>query len=432
MRAKYLSIRFLAALSVLAGSAPATAAAAELTLEQALGLAAQNSPALAQSRARLEEAQADAIGARSALLPKLSASASYSWLDPNRLSPLGAPSGGAVPTLYSAEGFAGLKARQVLFDGLRSWSSLSAAQRGIDAERSAVQASALDSTLVVTQAFVRLLESQQLVQVAAQALERQRAFESLIEGQLELGKGARLDLLKAQAQRLEAERARVASEETRKAAAAALRRWIGLESLEDVIAAGELSAPAGELAPTNLREAARASNPDLRRLAAQERQAEAQADLARGGYLPEVSLQGTYGYRFRDVGGSADEWTAGFGFEWVLFDGLASHAQVAKAKARVAQLREAHRALELQIESDLQDALAAATTAAAAAVSTAKGVEVSQEAAQAALELYSLGRATSLDVLTSQADLVRAQASQVVALGDEVIARARLARLTGR
>jgi len=433
MRAKLQSIRFLAtAIGLLAILQAASASARELSLQDALTTAAKQSPSVAQSRARLEESEADAVGARAALLPKLFASASYAWLDPTRLSPMASTStGGTAPALYSQEGFAGLRAKQVLFDGLRSWAGLSAAQGGIDAERSSVRAAELDSTLAVTGAFVRLLEAQRLGSVAAQALERQRAFEALIEGQLQLGKGARLDLLKAQAQRLDAERALVSAEESRKAASAALRRWTGADGSDELVATGELLPSTGEPDLVALREIARRASPDLARLSAQLRQSEAQADAARGGYLPELGLQGTYGYRSRDIGGGADEWTAGVTLDWTLFDGLATHAQVAKAQARAAQLREARRALELQIDSDLQEAAAAARSAVAASNSTAKSVEVSREAAEAALALYAAGRATSLDVLTSQADLARAEANHVLALGDEAIARARLTRLAG-
>jgi outer membrane protein len=404
-------------------------AARKVTLAEALALATEQSPLVEQGQARLAEARADATAARASFFPKISASAAYSWLDPDRLSPLGAASP-SMPTLYGREGLAVARGKQVLFDGLKSWEATAAADRGVAAEEIGARTAGADAQLAVTQAFVRLLSAQNLTAVAEQSLARQRLFEGQIAEQLEVGKGARLDLLRAQAQRLEAERALVAAREGQKLAAALLSRAIGLDGAEELAAEGELGVETEESVPSPSQ--ARRTNPDLRRTELLLEQSQSLAGVSRGGFLPELSLQGSYGYRSRDVGGSADEWTAGVFLDWALFDGLATRAQVSKSEARLAQVRATRRALELQVDSDVQEALANLRTAVAAARSTEKTIAVAREAAEAAAALYEVGRATGLDVLTAQAELARAEAALVLARGDAAVAKARLARLLGQ
>ncbi|MGB8931605.1 MAG: TolC family protein, partial [Anaeromyxobacteraceae bacterium] len=57
------------------------------------------------------------------------------------------------------------------------------------------------------------------------------------------------------------------------------------------------------------------------------------------------------------------------------------------------------------------------------------GLAAANEARDAATALFRSGRATSVDVLAAEADLQRAEAAVIGALGDLVTARARAARL---
>lgn len=418
--------------------APLLAAAAEareLTLADAIAAARARSPAVGLEAARLAEAEADATTASAGLWPRLSASASYVQQNSDRQSPLGGMSlpGGATPILYTEETFVGARAKQVVFDGLRSWQSRAAGRHGVAAGRAAVAASEADAALGATVAFTRLLAAQQLRDVATASLERQRAFAELTRARASAGKSSELDAMKATAQRFDAERALVAAREAEASAAAELARVIGEEDDAPLVAVGSLDDGSGEPPPAPGAIVARAleRDPDVARVRAQLAQAEASAWASRGGYLPELSVQGTYGYRKRDVGGDAPEWTAGVYAEWSLFEGFANGAAVDKHEARARGLRETERALRLQLAAEAAQAVAASRGAMAAIAAAGEGARVAREALAAAEALYQLGRATGLDVLTAQADVVRAEASLVQARADRVVARARVARLGG-
>ncbi|HSM91514.1 MAG TPA: TolC family protein, partial [Anaeromyxobacteraceae bacterium] len=68
-------------------------------------------------------------------------------------------------------------------------------------------------------------------------------------------------------------------------------------------------------------------------------------------------------------------------------------------------------------------------TAAAGLEAARQGAAAAAEARDTAAALFRSGRATSLDVLGAEADLQRADAAVIGALGDLVTARARVARL---
>lgn len=426
----------LAVLGLLLSLAGAPALAQEevpaLTLEQAVALALEHNPAITAERERLHQVEEDYVVARAALLPKLTGTASYNRLDPNRLNPAGfATTGATPPTLFVEEAFAGLRLRQLVIDG-SSWLTLRAAGQGVDAQRSSVMASQAETVFAVSFAHTRLVEAQNMVTVAEEAVKRQAGFEALTEALYAAGKVSRLDRLKAEAQRMDAERAVVAAREAAALAQALLRRTLGVATELPVRATGDLRRP---LTPSPPEAAVLASavsrNPQLQRLAAQARQLDAAVWAARGQHFPELSLQGSYGYRLRDVGGGAGEYSAGVFLDVPLFSGLATSAAVRRAEARRRELEASRQGLENQLRVDAREALTSWRVAVESARFASKSHELNQEALAAATSLYEAGKVTALDVLTAQADLTRAESTLVQAFGDYAIAQARVARVTG-
>lgn len=406
--------------------APATA----LTLAEAITLALERNPSLAVEQGKLAEAEADLRTARAALLPRFSLSASYNRLNDDRLSPAGAMLTG--PGLFARETFAGALGRHTLFDGGRTGAGIRGASLGIEAQQAALGVAREETAYQVSQAYYRVLEARALVEVANAGLARQREFEQLTGVLFRAGRATRLDGMKAEAQRVDAERTAQRAEEVAQLALVLLRRALGTGMDERLDPTDRL--PEGPHTPKGaaaLSALALAANAELARLDRQLEQAREQVAAARAGRAPEVSLQGSYGYRDRDVGGSAQEWTLGVFASWTLFDGGATAGQIAKAQARVAQLEDTRRAAEIAVQADVQEALSAWRSAQADEQAAARLRAANAEALKAALTLYRSGKATGLDVLTAQTDLTRAEGARAQALTAYAIARARLVRLTG-
>jgi outer membrane protein TolC len=422
------ALALLTALLIQPSATSAEEGVQELSLSVAIAEALARSPTAGIERGRVDEAEADYRAARAGLLPRLSASAYYNRLDPDRLS----PGGGAVTAgpLFAREGFAGLVARQLLYDG-RTRAVRDAARDAVASQRAGLASSQADVVYQVTQSYYRVLEARALIRAAEDAAARAREFETLTAVLFEAGKVTRLDLLKARSGRLDGEAASTRARELETAANALLAAAIGREAPDfrvDGVLPGALEPPPPE--PAALA-AALVGNPDLERLRRQVAQAERSAVAARGARHPTLSLQGGYAYRDRDIVGGADEWTAGVFLELPLFDGGAIAAGAAKATAALDQRREAERAARLDLASQLRQALSAWRTALADAESAAQRIATNRESASAAEALYGAGKATALDVLAAQADLARAESDRAQALAAYAVARAATDRLAG-
>ncbi len=408
-----LLISLVAAASSL--SSPA-AAGERLTLDQAIELALKENPDLGAAAARSREAEADYAIAAAGLLPSVAANASVNRLNEDRLGP-----GNSTPSsvLYTRESFGGVTGRQLLFDGGKASASKNAAQRGVEADRMGFQAAREETVYRVSQAFSSALDARDTVHVAASALKRQQAFQSLTADFFKAGKTTRLDVLKAEAATLDAERVLANTQEAKKMAVVSLVQAIGFQSDLTFSVEGELPGRFEEpLSDDELQQIVAAHNPDIKQALLQVTQAEKSLLSAQAARKPELALLGTYGYRERDIGGSAPEWIVGLAGTWVLYDGGALPAQSEKARAKLIQAREAGRSIDLRVQTLAKDALRAWRTALNDVRASAKLVEANSESLKAAEVLYRSGKATALDVLTAQADLAKAEGARVHAAAD--------------
>ena len=422
-----LLISLVAAASSL--SSPA-AAGERLTLDQAIELALKENPDLGAAAARSREAEADYAIAAAGLLPSVAANASVNRLNEDRLGP-----GNSTPSsvLYTRESFGGVTGRQLLFDGGKASASKNAAQRGVEADRMGFQAAREETVYRVSQAFSSALDARDTVHVAASALKRQQAFQSLTADFFKAGKTTRLDVLKAEAATLDAERVLANTQEAKKMAVVSLVQAIGFQSDLTFSVEGELPGRFEEpLSDDELQQIVAAHNPDIKQALLQVTQAEKSLLSAQAARKPELALLGTYGYRERDIGGSAPEWIVGLAGTWVLYDGGALPAQSEKARAKLIQAREAGRSIDLRVQTLAKDALRAWRTALNDVRASAKLVEANSESLKAAEVLYRSGKATALDVLTAQADLAKAEGARVHAAADYAMARYAVARLVGK
>ncbi|HUX31647.1 MAG TPA: TolC family protein [Thiobacillus sp.] len=237
-----------------------------LTLAQALDLALKENPNLGAASARSSEAEADYAIAAADLLPTVEANASVSRLNEDRLGSLDSYSS----ALYTRDSFGGVTGRQLLFDGGKTSASKSAAQRGVEAGRMGFQATREETVYQVSQAFSRALDARDTVGVAASALKRQQAFEALTSDFFKAGKTTQLDVLKAEAARLDAERVLANTQEAEKMSVVSLAQAIGLRPGLAFSIEGELPRRFEAPSPDDeMLHIATVRNPDLQQAQAQ-------------------------------------------------------------------------------------------------------------------------------------------------------------------
>jgi outer membrane protein len=399
-----------------------------LTLDQCIDLAFENNPGLQIEREKINELENDYRIASAGLYPKVTASAYYTRNNLERV--------GIQPMMqYTEESLQQVKLKQILYDGGKTIDNARAAAKAADAQRDAAEATRLDTVYDVSQAYYRVLETRELLSVEENSRSQREAFFKLTDSYFKAGKATRVEALKAEAQLLDAERSLVQVSEALRISELILKKTIGIGVEAQITIADGLPEEFAE--PTNddiLLTQMFENNPDLKKSAQFKEQARLSIDSATGSYLPEISLQGSYGYRERDKGLTPlthDEWVGGVFLDWSIFEGGITRAQVGKARAHYREAEWNDKAVRDQVQVDLRQAVADIRTALASIRSSKRLVEAQDEAYKAVVEFYKRGKATYIEVLTAETDLTQAKAAYVLAVGDYQSATARLDRITG-
>src|SRR3990172_11037367 len=261
-----------------------------LTLEQCIELAFEKNPGLQIEQEKIIELENDYRIASAGLYPKVTASAYYTRVNRDRV--------GIQPIMqYSEESLGQVKLKQLLYDGGKTGYNGRAASKATDAQRDSAEATRLDTVSVVSQAYYRVLEARELLRVGENSRSQREAFFKLTDSYQKAGKATRIETLKAEAQLLDAERGLVQAREALRISELILKKTIGVGVSSFIEIADRLPEEFPE--PGNeemMLSQMYENNPDLKRSAQLKDQAKLYIDSASGSYLPEISLQGTYGY----------------------------------------------------------------------------------------------------------------------------------------
>jgi outer membrane protein len=400
-----------------------------LTLKECLDLALKNNPTISLNREKVQELVQDYNIARSGLFPAISLTAYANWLDSGRLS----PGGGATTTLlFGQENLALAKVKQTLFDGFKTYYDMKGAKIGKQSQEEAVRGTRQEVLSQVYQAYYRLLEAKETLGVAQESKKQREGFRNMAEELLKAGKVVKLDFLRSDAQVIDAEQTIVQSQNNIILAKKILKKVMGLQDEQEIDISGETPKTSPEpLDESALWDKVKEKNSDIRRINLELERTKTSISSARSGYFPEISFQAGYGYRNRDVGGTADEYTYGFFLEYSIFSGGITKARVEKAQSVYFQLQDSRRALLDQLRVDLNSALSQIRDALKGMESAQSSIGVNQEAYDATMAMYQAGKLTSLDVLTAQINLINSKASYVRYLADYQTALAQLRKITG-
>ena len=204
----------------------------------------------------------------------------------------------------------------------------------------------------------------------------------------------------------------------------------------------------GAAVPTNLDECLRRARANRPEIQARQLEIEVQERLViadKAGTRPQVS--GFAGYqRFsqNDPGVRTDSFggfVAGVRFDWTLFDGLATPGRVRAPPARpcaappppppASAARQALRAAELLVETEVRTALEMLRQADATVASQGRTIGLSRDALRLSLDNFNAGLATQLDILQAQVDITRTRVIELNGRSLRVAAVARLLRAVG-
>lgn len=448
-----------AVLSLLIGlGVPALAVAAPLTADEAVRIALQKSPSILQSEASVLSARSGLWSAYSRLMPGVSASA-------NR-------DGSFTREATGTDAFGSFTFSSSTFDQERysggyglsgSWSllnpsafaGLSAARSGMKAANLGQQATRADVRLETRRRFYAVVKAMHLSRVSSQSLRLARDDERRVRALFEVGSVSKSDLLKAQVRTSQSQLDSMLAHQSVVNSRLSLATQLGvpdaqLGDVDSTLTSAHASVDLGSAI-----EEARKQRPDIKAAEADVRSAELDMRAAHWSRLPSVTFSG--GYTPKSVGSSAfkvdtlnattlqlDRVSRGSGsttkgiysgrvaVNMNVFDGFATDARVASARALMVRARETRDALNRNLEGEVRQTVQEYQLAVEREALGRRTVESASENLNLVQQKYNVGSATILDLIDAQVQLQRAQSDLVSALADIRIAEAALDRVRGK
>ena len=411
-----------------------------LRLVDAIEIALKGSNQLGIQNAQLETARKDRLNAWFNLGPDLSISAVTAA---NTRKDYDVPVDSTGTTVIDVteessfkqvEGSASIR----LFDGLANYARVAASGHDVKSQSHTVEYTRQQVTETVIETYFNLLRAKLLLgvaqeseKVAADQLERTRAL-------YELGSAARSDVLKQQVQHDNTRLELVKAEQLHKQAYVNLEWAMNLESratfdIDTTVSRIEFKTTDYE----REREYAALHRQNLLSFREAELAADRRVWVARGPLFPSLDFQYSFSltrnesqFRF----GSSDQSNRAWSLfaSWNIWDRYQTYASVGRAKAssRIAEYE--RRQAELDAIREIRQLVDTMDEAKERLGVSRQTVASASEDLRLAQERFRVGAGTILDTVVAQSDLTRARANEVQAIVDYLIARARLARATGR
>ena len=285
----------------------------------------------------------------------------------------------------------------------------------------------------VTVSYLSILTCREVLdasdrQVAALESERERVLLML-----EVGRAARVDLLRVEAALSRAEANKVSARARLDVAIRELRRLTGLGA-GDIQSGSPLPLRLSRARVPDRTEAltrAQVGSPPLEAARRNVLAAEAGHAEARASRLPHLQMGARYSDYGTIEGDFTGEWQATFQLSYPVFTGGSRTNLIRRAEAEERRATEALRLVELQMESGIDQALAVVQEAGALKEALAAATEQSEEVARIEHLALEAGAGVQTDYLTAEAELFRARAALTQARHGEIAAAVQLARAMG-
>ena len=419
----------------------ATGQTLRLTVDEAVARGLATSHRVEELGARADVAAAVSDQRHSALLPRVSALGGYTRTNHVETFAVPAP-GGQLRVIYPDVPDnirSRVDAQWALYTGGRLEALERAARTETTASNQDLESLRNDLKAEVARAYWTLVSAIEGVRVIERSIGQVDAHLTDARNQFAAGLIPPNDVLTVEAQRARQQMLYVQATSNRDVAEAALVRLIGA-SLGTHIDPATPLLPAA--APTEsidaLLQMARTRRPDRQALSERVTAATHRTDAALAGKRPTIGVGGGFDYArpnpkiFPRQAAWKDSWDASINVEWPLFDGGRTAAEVAEATAalRAAEARLAE--FDSQLTLEIRQRLSEIEAGRAAVVAADAAIAAGEEAVRVVRERFSVGVATSTDVLDAEIIALQAALERTQALAVQQISAAGLLRATGR
>ena len=399
------------------------------TLQQCLDYAMENNITLKKARLQQQQATEDVKGAKSALLPSLSASTNHSlgyrpWQDNGTTTVTNGQVNSKISKSYY-NGSYGLNAQWTVWNGNRNRNQLKLTQLQEDVQELALQESANNIQEKIAQLYVQILYLTEAVKVSEQSLETSKKNEERGREMVEVGKMSKADLAQLSAQRASDEYNIVEAQSNIRNYKLQLKQLLELTDNEAFDIATPIATDAMALSAipslTTVYEQALTVRPEIEagKLAVKEN--DLNLKIAQAGKLPTINLTGGLGTSTNSL--SNNGWgtqlktnfdaSAGLSLSLPLFDQRQTKTAVNKAKLQREQalldLQDQQKQLYQTLESYWLDAETNQQKL-RAAIATEESEQQSYDLLQ---EQFRLGLKNIVELMTGKDKLLQAQQNRL-------------------
>ncbi len=406
-----------------------------LTRNEALDIAARHNSALTKARSDIAAATGQSRQLRSTGMPRIRTDASFRANDRGSIESFGFVDSPAQNWSANAQII------QPLYEGGRITANRAQSRMVKDKAEATLGSTAANTALEVLTAYDdALLAAEQItVQEASIGLLGKELEDQ--KRRLEAGTAPRFNVLRAEVAVANAQPRLIRARNAYRISKNNLINLLGYDlpaAMWNEIPlkfADKLSAEPLSLTVEDALTSARTKRPELRSLTlAADIQREA-VKAAKSGAKPVVNGFLGYGARnssfTRDLSEEKSGWFAGAQLTWDLWDGDLTKGKVAEARAALEKAEETIRETDRSISLEVRTAWSNLEESREVLESQKKVLEQAEEALRLAKARTEAGSGTQLEVLDAQTALTESRTTQIQALRDYSVARARLDRSTG-
>jgi protease secretion system outer membrane protein len=311
------------------------------------------------------------------------------------------------------------------------WALRAIGKAEVERASEATRATRLDIRLAVSTAYYELLRAEVMAQVAQDSARLAAAETRHARDRFELGSALRVDVVRAEAAVVRAQRLVAESNGAVQVARVRLARLANLPAAFSVTEPPQVTHDSRAL--RELLDKAHKSSPDLQQVRATVKQANAEQRRRLAALLPTLGVQ--WSYHLTDEETFAERsnfWRLLVGVEIPLLEaGGSRYLDLAEQRAKSRSSEASLAGLERDLMVEVEQAFVAVQTLAAQEDSVRKEADLADESYRLLSEQYTAGVSTSLDVLTALTARALAQSNRAAIHYALATANVQLARLTG-